>query len=164
MHPFGWYLAVLRVRHRAVTRVRAQQDFPQIALLGLRADRHPRGVGVAAHWRLLARLFGKGFRVDPGVTNLNYDDRLNSQLTLSTSLLGRLEGGVAFFSSNPEYGFFVRGLLVRQEDLEARGGALRWFPAVAVGMRNLGKYEHIDRFGSGTRYCRRRRIARTSRT
>jgi len=64
-------------------------------------------------------------------------------------VLSRLEGGVAFFSSNPEYGFFARGVLVRQEDLEARGGALKWFPAVAVGARNLGKYSHIDRFGIG---------------
>jgi hypothetical protein len=92
---------------------------------------------------------GKRFRVDPVTAKLNYDDRLNSQLTLSAALFGRLEGGVAFFSSNPEYGFFVRGVLVREEDLASRGGALAWLPAVAVGARNLGKYSHIDRFGVG---------------
>jgi hypothetical protein len=68
---------------------------------------------------------------------------------LSAAALGRLEGGVAFYSSNPEYGFFVRGVLVSEEDLNLRGGALKWFPALAVGMRNLGKYSHIDRFGIG---------------
>jgi hypothetical protein len=92
---------------------------------------------------------GKRFRADPVTTKLNYDDRLNSQLTLSAALFGRLEGGVAFFSSNPEYGFFVRGVLVREEDLVNRGGALAWLPAVAVGARNLGKYSRIDRFGVG---------------
>ena len=56
----------------------------------------------------------KRFRADPVTTKLNYNDRLNSQLTLSTALFGRLEGGVAFFSSNPEYGFFVKGVLVRE--------------------------------------------------
>jgi len=91
----------------------------------------------------------KRFRADPVTTKLNYNDRLNSQLTLSTALFGRLEGGVAFFSSNPEYGFFVKGVLVREEDLAARGGALAWLPAIAVGARNLGKYSHIDRFGVG---------------
>jgi hypothetical protein len=45
--------------------------------------------------------------------------------------------------------FFVRGVLVSEEDLNLRGGALKWFPALAVGMRNLGKYSHIDRFGIG---------------
>jgi hypothetical protein len=94
---------------------------------------------------------GKRFRVDPIATKLNYDDRLNSQLTFSTALFGRLEGGVAFFSSNPEYGFFVRGVLVREEDLAAQGGVLAWLPAVAVGARNLGKYDHVDRFGIGYR-------------
>jgi hypothetical protein len=94
---------------------------------------------------------GKRFRVDPIATKLNYNDRLNSQLTLSAAALGRLEGGVAFFSSNPEYGFFVRGVLVREEDLMTRGGAFKWLPAIAVGARNLGKYGHIDRFGIGYR-------------
>ena len=92
---------------------------------------------------------GKRFRVDNVATSLDYNDRMNSQLTLSAGLFGRLEGGVAFFSSNPEYGFFLRGVLVTEDDLVARGGALRWLPAVAVGARNLGKYSHIDRFGIG---------------
>ena len=129
--------------------VRAQQDFPQTLYWGSGLIDIPVAWVSPLTGDFSFGYSGKGFRVDPVATKLNYDDRLNSQLTLSTSLLGRLEGGVAFFSSNPEYGFFVRGLLVRQEDLEARGGALRWFPAVAVGMRNLGKYEHIDRFGVG---------------
>jgi len=92
---------------------------------------------------------GKRFRSDPATAKIDYNDGLNSQFTFSTALFGRLEGGVAFYSSNPEYGFFVRGVLVREEDLLARGGALAWFPAVAVGARNLGKYSHIDRFGVG---------------
>lgn len=94
---------------------------------------------------------GKRFRIDPIATKLNYNDRMNSQLTFSAAVLGRLEGGVAFYSSNPEYGFFVRGVLVREEDLAARGGVLKWLPAIAVGARNLGKYSHIDRFGIGYR-------------
>jgi hypothetical protein len=76
---------------------------------------------------------------------------MNSQLTLTAGLFGRLEGGVAFLSSNPEYGFFVRGVLVTEDDLASRGGVLKYLPAIAVGARNLGKYSHVDRFGIGYR-------------
>jgi hypothetical protein len=128
---------------------RAQQEFPQTLYWGSGLIDIPVAWVPPLTGDFAVGYSGKRFRADPVATKLDYNDRLNSQLTLSTALFGRLEGGVAFLSSNPEYGFFVRGVLVRQEDLEARGGALRWFPAVAVGARNLGKYSHIDRFGIG---------------
>jgi hypothetical protein len=128
---------------------RAQQEFPQTLYWGSGLIDIPVAWVPPLTGDFAVGYSGKRFRSDPVATKLDYNDRMNSQLTLSTALFGRLEGGVAFFSSNPEYGFFVRGVLVRQEDLEARGGALRWFPAVAVGARNLGKYSHIDRFGMG---------------
>jgi len=128
---------------------RAQQEFPQTLYWGSGLIDIPVAWVPPLTGDFALGYSGKRFRADPVATKLDYNDRLNSQLTLSTALFGRLEGGVAFFSSNPEYGFFVRGVLVRQEDLEPRGGALKWFPAVAVGARNLGKYSHIDRFGIG---------------
>lgn len=92
---------------------------------------------------------GKRFTPDPNATKIDYNDKLNSQLVLSGSLFGRLEGGFAAFSSNPEYGFFGRALLLRNEDSE-RFGFAHWFiPAVALGVRNVGQYPHIDRFGIG---------------
>jgi hypothetical protein len=128
---------------------RAQQEFPQTLYWGSGLIDIPVAWVPPLTGDFAVGYSGKRFRADPVATKLDYNDRMNSQLTLSTALFGRLEGGVAFLSSNPEYGFFVRGVLVRQEDLEARGGALRWFPAIAVGARNLGKYSHIDRFGIG---------------
>ena len=128
---------------------RGQSEFPQTLYWGSGLIDIPVAWAPPLTGDFAVGYSGKRFRVDPVATKLNYDDRLNSQLTLSAGLFGRLEGGVAFFSSNPEYGFFVRGVLVRQEDLEARGGALSWLPAVAVGARNLGKYSHVDRFGIG---------------
>ena len=128
---------------------RAQQEFPQTLYWGSGLIDIPVAWVPPLTGDFAFGYSGKRFRADPVATKLDYNDRLNSQLTLSAALFGRLEGGVAFFSSNPEYGFFVRGVLVRQEDLEPRGGALKWFPAVAVGARNLGKYSHIDRFGIG---------------
>jgi hypothetical protein len=129
----------------------AQREFPQSLYWGSGLIDIPVAWAPPISGDFAVSYSGKRFRVDPIATKLNYDDRLNSQFTLSTALFGRLEGGVAFFSSNPEYGFFVRGVLVREEDLEARGGLLSWLPAVAVGARNLGKYSHIDRFGIGYR-------------
>jgi len=127
----------------------AQQDFPQTLYWGSGLIDIPVAWAPPLTGDFALGYSGKRFRVDPITTKLNYSDRLNSQLTISAAAFGRLEGGVAFFSSNPEYGFFVRGVLVREEDLEARGGVLKWLPAIAVGARNLGKYGHVDRFGVG---------------
>ena len=135
----------------AASSAAAQQEFPQSLYWGSGLIDIPVAWAAPITGDFAVSYSGKRFRPDPIVTKLNYSDRLNSQFTVSTALFGRLEGGVAFFSSNPEYGFFVRGVLVREEDLAARGGVFSWLPAVAVGARNLGKYSHIDRFGIGYR-------------
>ena len=144
-----WRLAVLALGAVLPAVARAQQGFPQTLYWGSGLIDIPIAWAPTLTGDFAIGYSGKRFRVDPTATSLDYNDRLNSQLTLSAGLFGRLEGGVAFFSSNPEYGFFVRGVLVTEDDLAARGGALRWLPAVAVGARNLGKYSHIDRFGIG---------------
>ena len=133
------------------TSVGAQQEFPQTLYWGSGLIDIPVAWAPTVTGDFAIGYSAKRFRLDPIATKLDYNDRLNSQLTFSTGLFGRLEGGVAFFSSNPEYGFFVRGVLVTEEDLQNRGGMLKWLPAVAVGARNLGKYGHIDRFGMGYR-------------
>jgi hypothetical protein len=129
----------------------SQQEFPQTLYWGSGLIDIPVAWAPPLTGDFSIGYSGKRFRVDPISTKLNYNDRMNSQLTLSAAAFGRLEGGVAFYSSNPEYGFFVRGVLVTEADLAARGGVLRWLPAIAVGARNLGKYSHIDRFGIGYR-------------
>ena len=92
---------------------------------------------------------GKSLQPDPNEPKINWSDRVNSQFVLSLSGWGRVDLGYAAFSSNPEYGFFWRALALREEDW----GQSRWAswlgPSVAVGMRNIGKYGHIDRFGIG---------------
>ena len=133
------------------TAAEAQQEFPQTLYWGSGLIDIPVAWAPPITGDFALGYSGKRFRLDPVATKLDYNDRMNSQLTLSTGLFGRLEGGVAFFSSNPEYGFFLRGVLVTEDDLASRGGLLRWLPAVAVGARNLGKYSHVDRFGIGYR-------------
>lgn len=92
---------------------------------------------------------GKNFKQDPGLPKINYNDKLNSQLTFSVSVFGRIEGGVAFYSSNPEWGFFGQALLVNEEQFRSRTGMARWIPSLAIGVRNVGPYDKIDRFGVG---------------
>jgi hypothetical protein len=92
-----------------------------------------------------AKTFEKG---DQTITKINYNDQLNSQLTFSISVFGRVEAGVAFYSSNPEYGFFGQALVINEEDYRGRSGS--WFiPSIAFGVRGIGPYEQIDRFGIG---------------
>ena len=93
---------------------------------------------------------GKTFAANPNPVKIDYNDELNSQLVMSMSFMGRLELGYAAFSSNPEWGLFGRGVLIRQEDFSARGGwAGLLVPSIALGVRNVGPYGHIDRFGVG---------------
>jgi hypothetical protein len=92
-----------------------------------------------------AKTFEKG---DQTITKINYNDQINSQLTFSISLFARAELGVAFYSSNPEYGFFGQALLINEEDYRGRPGS--WFiPSLAFGFRGMGPYEQVDRFGIG---------------
>jgi hypothetical protein len=94
-----------------------------------------------------AKTFEKG---DQTITKINYNDQLNSQLTFSVSVFGRVEAGVAFYSANPEYGFFGQALVINEEDYRGRSGS--WFiPSIAFGVRGIGPYEQIDRFGIGYR-------------
>ena len=93
---------------------------------------------------------GKTFETDPDEPKINYSESINSQLTFSMSLWGRAELGFAAYSNNPEFGFFGRGLVINEKDFRERGGVARWLiPSIALGARNIGSYDKIDRFGLG---------------
>jgi hypothetical protein len=93
---------------------------------------------------------GKNFKDDPTQTKINYSNTVNSNMSFSVSLFGRFEAGIAAMSSNPEQGFYARGLLIDEQYFRERGGAARWLiPSVALGVRNVGPYDKIDRFGIG---------------
>jgi hypothetical protein len=93
---------------------------------------------------------GKSFKDDPTRTKINYSNTINSNLAFSIAFGGRLEAGVAAMSSNPEQAFFARGLVIDENQFRERGGAARWLiPSFAVGVRNVGPYSKIDRFGTG---------------
>ena len=87
-----------------------------------------------------------GAKASPGFSVLN---GLNTNGALSFSFFGRLEAGLSIYSDNPEWGLFAQGLLINEESFRVKSGAIRWVPSVAVGMRNIGPYDHIDRFTVG---------------
>jgi hypothetical protein len=65
--------------------------------------------------------------------------RLNTNLALDTHWGGRVSVGASLYSQNPEWGVFGQALLLRDGDAG-------FLPAIAVGARNIGKYDHEDRF------------------
>src|SRR5690349_6714894 len=97
-------LAGLALGIAPLTGAAAQQDFPQTLYWGSALIDIPVAWASPLSGDFALNYSAKRFRADAGATNSNYSDRMNSQLTLSGSAFGRLEGGVAFYSSNPEYG------------------------------------------------------------
>ena len=128
----------------------AQQEFPQTLYWGTGLVDIPVAWVSPLSGDFTLNYMAKRFREDPGQTKLNTSDRFNSQLAFSVALFGRVETGVAFFSRNPEYGFFGRVLLLREEDLETKGGLVRWLPSVAIGARNLGRFGRRTASASAT--------------
>src|SRR3954467_3603022 len=130
-------------------RADAQQTFPQTIYWGSGL------IDIPAAWvgpvpgDFAINYSAKRFDADPNSEKINYNNRLNSQLTFSMSGWGVVEAGWAAYSSNPEWGFFGHLLLLNQEHMRAGGGAVGWSPSLAVGARNIGPYKHIDRFGGG---------------
>jgi hypothetical protein len=135
----------------AAVPVDAQQEYPASLYWGTGLIDIPTAWVAPLTGDFFINYTGKTFEPDPTRQKINYSNSLNSQLVFSLSGWGRLEAGYAAFSSNPEWGFFGKAMLLREEDYRDRIGAARWLPSLAVGIRNVGPYEHIDRFGVGYR-------------
>jgi hypothetical protein len=127
----------------------AQQTYPQTLYWGAGLIDIPVAWVAPLSGDFALNYSGKTFeKGDQTITKINYNDQLNSQLTFSVSVFGRVEAGVAFYSSNPEYGFFGQALVINEEDYRGRPGG--WFiPSIAFGVRGIGPYGQIDRFGIG---------------
>ena len=142
-------VAVAAILSGAVQRVDAQQTFPQTIYWGSGLVDIPTAWVSPLPGDFAINYSGKRFDADPNSEKINYNNRLNSQLTFSLTGWSFLEAGWAAYSANPEWGFFGKALLINQQAMRAKGGAAGWVPGVAVGMRNIGPYKHIDRFGVG---------------
>jgi hypothetical protein len=75
----------------------------------------------------------------PAFPDASFPTRINTNIAIETHWLGRFAVGAAAYSQNAEYGFFGRLLLLRDNTFAL-------LPGLAVGVRNLGKFKHEDRF------------------
>jgi len=76
----------------------------------------------------------------PNSSAMTFMTRMNSNISIDTHWGGRASLGAVAYSQNPEWGFFGQLLAVRQGDFA------QYMPSLAVGIRNVGKYKHEDRF------------------
>src|SRR5688572_27599855 len=127
----------------------AQQEYPATLYWGTGLIDIPTAWVAPLTGDFFINYSGKRFEPDPTKTKINYSNSLNSQLVFALSGWGRVEAGYAAFSSNPEWGFFGKAMLLREDDYRDRVGLSRWMPSFAVGIRNVGPYDQIDRLGIG---------------
>lgn len=71
-------------------------------------------------------------------------DNWNGNGAIETDWLGRVALGVSLYSQNPEWGAFGRVLIADERELSQHRG-LAWMPSIAVGVRNIGPFQHEDR-------------------
>ena len=74
-----------------------------------------------------------------GPADASFATQFNTNVSLDTHWMRRFSIGVSAYSQNPEWGFFGQALLLRDNQVG-------FLPGIAVGFRNLGKYEHEERF------------------
>jgi hypothetical protein len=70
---------------------------------------------------------------------INFGDKFNSNLSIDTHWKQRFSIGLSLYSQNPDYGFFGQALILKQQPSKA-------WPSIALGFRNLGPYNHEERF------------------
>jgi hypothetical protein len=88
---------------------------------------------------------GRSLQTSPAIPQ--YHNSLGGTGALQVSLFKHAEVGMSVLSQDFEHGFYGQILLLNQEDLHGRSAA--FLPSLAVGMRNIGPYSHMDRLGLG---------------
>jgi len=68
----------------------------------------------------------------------------NGNFALDTHWMRRFSVGVSLYSNNPEWGFFGQVLALRDGEIAS------FFPAIAVGARNIGPFGHEERYLIGS--------------
>ncbi len=130
---------------------RAQQSYPQTLYWGSGLVDIPVAWVSPVSGDFSLGMSGKTIEGSKVSSGFDFGNGLNANAALSFSFLGRAEVGLSFYSDNPEWGFFGRALLLDEETFRGREGLAGWVPSIAVGLRNVGPYSKIDRFGLGYR-------------
>jgi hypothetical protein len=89
---------------------------------------------------------GKSIPTGDALSQFSGVESWNTNVAIETHWFGRFSVGASLYSQNPEWGFFGQALLIGERDLRDTPGLARWMPSLAVGVRNVGPYDHEDRF------------------
>ena len=131
-------LLVARVGH-------AQTEFPQTLNWGSglidipTAWVSPISGDFALNWS------ARALQTSPAVPE--YQNSLAATGAIQVSLFDHAEVGMSVLSKDFEHGFYGQLLLWNADNFRGRTGS--FLPSLAIGMRNIGPYDHIDRFGLG---------------
>jgi uncharacterized small protein (DUF1192 family) len=88
---------------------------------------------------------GRALQTSPNIPQ--YQSSLAATGAFQVSLFRHAELGMTVLSQDFEHGFYGQILLLNQDELRGRTGS--FLPSVAIGLRNVGPYSHLDRFGLG---------------
>lgn len=89
---------------------------------------------------------GKTIPSHPDKSKHSLPSLFNTNISIDTHWWSRVSLGVSAYSQNPEWGFFGQGLLVENNQFG-------FLPAVAIGVRNVGKYKNEERLLIGHDIC-----------
>jgi hypothetical protein len=142
-------LAMLLAAAGAAARLDAQQSYPQTLYWGAGLIDIPVAWVAPVSGDFAISVSGQTFNSATGSPQLAAINGLNTNGAIALSLWGRAEFGWALYSDNPEWGFFASGLILDEEDNRAKTGAEHWIPSLALGVRNVGPYTHVDRYTIG---------------
>ena len=146
---FRRFAAALGLTIAVVVRAGAQQYYPQTLYFGEGLIDIPVAWISPVSGDFALSFSGVTFRNTAASPQYGALNGLNTNGAAEFSFFGRVGIGIAFYSDNPEWGFFFSGLLLDQEQFRHKTGSIRWMPSVAVGLRNVGPYDHIDRYTIG---------------
>lgn len=147
-HAVRFQVAALGLAMAWGTALPAQQIYPQALNWGSGLVDIPVAWVSPETGDMAATYSGRFLQSDPELTKISWSDRVNQKLALSIAGWGHVDVGFAAYSENPEWGFFGKALLL--DENQVSDGFMHWFvPSLALGIRNVGPYNHIDRFASG---------------
>lgn len=138
-------VAVVAVVALAPGHLRAQDEFPQTTRWGSGLIDIPVAWVSPITGDFGLTLSGESFETNPGIPE--YRRHWNSQGSLDVAFFHLAEVGISSYTTDPEHGLYGQLLLLNQDTFHS--GLLRFLPSVAFGVRNVGPYHHIDRFGMG---------------
>ncbi len=142
---YRWSAVVLVVAMLMGRRVHAQTEFAQTLHWGSGLIDIPTAWVSPLSGDFSLNWSGTALQTSPSVPQ--YQNSLAGTGSVGVALFQHVEVGMSVLSKDFEHGFYGRVLLWNADNFRGRTGS--FLPSLAIGMQNIGPYNHIDRFGLG---------------